>query len=127
MEPRPRTPPAAQLGALLPFGGKEGGYKGFGLALAMDALGALSLGVRSEDAASGYVFIAIKPELFLPLEDYRQEISRRIAVIKATPRRPGVDEIRIPGERAYRTRALLTKAGIEIDRRILAALRRLAG
>ena len=31
---------AAHRGALLPFGGPEGGYKGFGLALAMDALGA---------------------------------------------------------------------------------------
>ncbi len=33
---------AARRGALLPFGGPEGGYKGFGLALAMDALGALT-------------------------------------------------------------------------------------
>src|SRR5882762_3160461 len=35
---------AARRGALLPFGGPEGGYKGFGLALAMDALGALTFG-----------------------------------------------------------------------------------
>ena len=116
----------ARRGALLPFGGPEGGYKGFGLALAMDALGALTCAMRPADAVSGYVFIAFKPDLFLPLSAYRAEISRRIATIKATPRQEGVEEIRIPGERAYRTRARLMREGIEIDRRIHDALRRLA-
>ncbi len=117
---------AARLGALLPFGGPEGGYKGFGLALAMDALGALTAGVRPADAVSGYVFIAFKPDLFLPLEDYQSEITRRIDMIKATPRQAGVTEIRIPGERSYRTRARLARDGIEIDGKIYAALGRLA-
>jgi LDH2 family malate/lactate/ureidoglycolate dehydrogenase len=56
---------AAQEGALLPFGGPEGGYKGFGLAVAMDALGALTAGIRSADEVSGYMFFAFKPDLFL--------------------------------------------------------------
>jgi LDH2 family malate/lactate/ureidoglycolate dehydrogenase len=47
-------------------------------------------------------------------------------VIKATPRQEGVDEIRIPGERAYRDRARLTREGLEIDRRIHDALIQLA-
>lgn len=117
---------AARRGALLPFGGPEGGYKGFGLALAMDALGALTAGVRQADDVSGYLFIAFKPDLFVAPEDYRHEVTRRIAMIKATPRQTGVDEIRIPGERAYRTRARLLSEGIEIDRRIHVALGRLA-
>ena len=37
-----------------------------------------------------------------------------------------MDEIRIPGERANRDRARLTREGIEIDRRIQDALIRLA-
>jgi LDH2 family malate/lactate/ureidoglycolate dehydrogenase len=117
---------AARRGALLPFGGPEGGYKGFGLALAMDAIGALTVGMRSADAVSGYMFIAFKPDLFLPLADYRHELSQRIASIKATPRQAGVDEIRIPGERGYRTRARLMREGIEIDAKIHTALGRLA-
>jgi LDH2 family malate/lactate/ureidoglycolate dehydrogenase len=117
---------AARRGALLPFGGPEGGYKGFGLALAMDALGALTAGMRPADDVSGYMFIAFKPDLFLPLEDYRREVTRRIETIKATPRQEGVEEIRIPGERAYRTRARLMRDGIEIDRKIHDALGRLA-
>jgi LDH2 family malate/lactate/ureidoglycolate dehydrogenase len=116
----------ARRGALLPFGGPEGGYKGFGLALAMDALGALTVGMRPADSVSGYMFIAFKPDLFLPLDDYRREVSRRIAQIKATPRQAGVAEIRIPGERGYQTRARLMREGIEIDGKIYNALGRLA-
>jgi LDH2 family malate/lactate/ureidoglycolate dehydrogenase len=117
---------AARLGTLLPFGGPEGGYKGFGLALAMDALGALAAGMRPADAVSGYVFIAFKPDLFLPPEEYRREISRRIDTIKATPRQAGIAEIRIPGEHGYVTRARLLREGIEIDRKIHTALGGLA-
>jgi len=124
---RPTTDAAtARLGTLLPFGGPEGGYKGFGLALAMDALGALTAGMRPADAISGYVFIAFKPDLFLPPDEYRREVSRRIDMIKATPRQAGLAEIRIPGERGYATRARLLRDGIEIDRKIDNALKRLA-
>jgi LDH2 family malate/lactate/ureidoglycolate dehydrogenase len=117
---------AARRGALLPFGGPEGGYKGFGLALAMDALGALAAGTRDAGDVGGYLFIAFRPDLFLEPEDYRREVTRRIETIKATPRQEGVDEIRIPGERGYATRARLMIEGIEIDRKINTALERLA-
>ena len=117
---------AAKRGTLLPFGGPEGGYKGFGLALAMDALGALAAGTRQADSVTGYMFIAFKPDLFVSPDTYRHEVSQRIATIKATPRQDGVTEIRIPGERGYRTRARLMREGIEIDRKIHDALGRLA-
>jgi len=103
---------AARRGALLPFGG----HKGYALALAMHALG----------VSAEYLFIAFKPDLFSPLEDYRRTLAAEIAAIKATPRQDGVDEIRIPGERAYRERARRSREGIEIDRRIHDALTRLA-
>jgi LDH2 family malate/lactate/ureidoglycolate dehydrogenase len=110
---RPTTDAAAaRRGALLPFGG----HKGFALALAMHALG----------VSAGYLFIAFKPDLFAPPDDYRRALAAEIAAIKATPRQEGVDEIRIPGERAYRERARLARDGIEIDRRIQDALIRLA-
>jgi LDH2 family malate/lactate/ureidoglycolate dehydrogenase len=116
----------ARQGTLLPFGGPDGGYKGFGLALAMDAIGALTASARPSESAGGYLFIAFRPDLFLPLDDYRQEITRRIDTIKATPRQDGVAEIRIPGEHAHRTRTRLMREGIEIDRKIYNALRRLS-
>ena len=112
---------AARRGAILPFGG----HKGYALALATHALGVLCNGVADYEGA-GYLFIAFKPDLFVPLEDYRRGLAEEIAAIKATPRQDGVDEIRIPGERAYRERARLSREGIEIDRRIHDALSALA-
>src|SRR6059036_4277908 len=119
---RPTTDAAAaRRGALLPFGE----HKGYALALAMHALGVLASGVAAEES-TGYLFIAFKPDLFVPLEDYRRALAAEIAAIKATPRQGGLDEIRIPGERAYRERARLSREGIEIDRRIHDALIKLA-
>ena len=112
---------AARRGAILPFGG----YKGYALALAMHALGVLGSAVPTEES-TGYLFIAFKPDLFVPLDDYRRALAAEIAAIKATPRQEGVAEIRIPGERGYRERERLTREGIEIDRRIQDALIALA-
>src|SRR5438094_4862003 len=106
---RPTTDAAAaRRGALLPFGG----HKGYALALAMHALG----------VSAEYLFIAYKPDLFVPLKEYRRALTAEIAAIKATPRQGGLDEIRIPGERAYRERARLSSEGIGIDRAIHGAL-----
>jgi LDH2 family malate/lactate/ureidoglycolate dehydrogenase len=109
---------AARRGALLPFGG----HKGYALALAIHALGVLA---GDAPARGGYLFVAFKPDLFMPLGDYQRALAAEIARIKATPRQDGVEEIRIPGERAYRERAQREREGIEIDRRIHEALRRL--
>jgi LDH2 family malate/lactate/ureidoglycolate dehydrogenase len=111
---------AARRGAILPFGG----HKGYALALATHALGVLCTGAIDEKSA--YLFIAFKPDLFVPLDEYRHALAAEIALIKATPRQDGVAEIRIPGERAYRERARLTRDGLEIDRRIQDALIALA-
>ena len=117
---RPTTDAAAaRRGAILPFGG----HKGYALALAMHALGVLSGGTGQE---GGYLFIAFRPDLFVPLDEYRRALAAEIAAIKATPRQEGVEEIRVPGERAYRERARLSRDGIAIDRRIHDALSRLA-
>jgi L-2-hydroxycarboxylate dehydrogenase (NAD+) len=83
-------------------------------------------GGASSPERDGYLFIAFTPDLFMPLDDYRRALAAEIAAIKGTPRQEGVDEIRIPGERAYRDRARLAREGIEIDRRIQDALIRLA-
>ncbi|MGH7099586.1 MAG: Ldh family oxidoreductase [Stellaceae bacterium] len=113
-----RDPAAARQGAVLPFGG----YKGFGLALVVAALGALAGPEAGDD---GYLFIAFKPDLLLPLEQYKREVGELVMRIKDTPRLPGVAEIRVPGERARRSREQLSGAGIEIDRLVYDRLRAL--
>ncbi len=108
----------AQVHAILPFGG----YKGFALALAMQAFGVLAGSGLGDDKTYGYLIMAVKPDLLLPLDDFRRDMSEMLARVKATPRQPGVDEIRVPSERAFRERARALREGIEIDRKIYDAL-----
>jgi LDH2 family malate/lactate/ureidoglycolate dehydrogenase len=104
--------------SILPFGG----YKGFALSLAMQALGVLAGSGLGEDRTYGYLIVAVKPDLMLPLDDFKRHTSEMLARVKATPRQPEVDEIRLPGERASRERVRNLEAGLEIDRRIYDAL-----
>ena len=120
---RPTTDPAlARLGAVLPFGG----HKGFALALAMTALG-VAAGSGGDRDSAGYLVMAIRPDLLVPLADYRRELAALIDRIKGTPRQPGIDAIRIPSERAFAQRACALREGIVIDREIHEALLALAG
>ena len=108
----------AQVHTILPFGG----YKGFALGLAMQALGVLAGSGLGDDKTYGYFIMTIKPDLLLPPEDFRRDMSEMLARVKAVQRQPGVDEIRLPGERSLRERARNLKEGIEIDRKIYDAL-----
>jgi LDH2 family malate/lactate/ureidoglycolate dehydrogenase len=103
---------------LLPFGG----YKGFGLALMVQALGLLA--GSGSDAASdyGYLFVAFRPDLFGPADTFERQVTQLIERIKTTPRQPGVDDIRIPSERAFRSRERALGEGLEIDRVVFDAL-----
>ena len=92
-----RDPALARRGALLPFGG----YKGFGLALMMQALGLLAGSGSDAESDYGYLFIAFRPDLLGPADAFERQVTQLIERIKATPRQPGVDEIRIPSERAF--------------------------
>jgi LDH2 family malate/lactate/ureidoglycolate dehydrogenase len=120
-EGRPtRDPALARLGAVLPFGG----HKGFALGLAMAALG-VAAGSGDDPDLSGYLVMAIEPDLLVPIDEYRRELAAMVERIKATPRQPGVAEIRIPSERAFRERAQRLRDGIVIDRTVYDALQAL--
>jgi LDH2 family malate/lactate/ureidoglycolate dehydrogenase len=113
-----RDPSLARAGALLPFGG----YKGFGLAFIVQALGLLAGPPLDADNEDGYLFVVFKPELLTDLGDFKQQLDKLMARIKANPRQPGVSEIRIPGERAFRSRERALREGVEIDRLVYEAL-----
>jgi LDH2 family malate/lactate/ureidoglycolate dehydrogenase len=117
-----RDPDRAKRGALLPFGG----HKGFALALALQALGVLAGSGLNASKDYGYLIIAMRPDLLVPLDTFKRELAQTLERIKATPRQDGIDEIRLPSERAFRERALASSHGIVIDRSILHALRYLA-
>jgi LDH2 family malate/lactate/ureidoglycolate dehydrogenase len=113
-----RDPARARRGALLPFGG----YKGFGLALMVQALGLLGGSGPDEDSEPGYLFIAFRPDLLGPRDVFNQRVTQLIEDIKATPRQPGIEEIRIPSERAFRSREIALREGLNIDRLVFDAL-----
>lgn len=116
-----RDPSQARRGALLPFGG----YKGFGIALMIQALGLL--GGAEQDDDPGYLFIAFKPGILGPEDVFHRRVTELIERIKATPRQAGVEEIRIPSERAFRSRERLLVEGLTIDRLVFDGLVALRG
>ena len=116
-----RDPAAARVGAVLSLGG----HKGFALGLAMTALGVLAGSADDPDRA-GYLIIAMRPDLLLPLDHFRRDVTAMVERIKAAPRQSGVDEIRIPSERASREREQRLRDGIVIDRAIYEALQAIA-
>lgn len=116
-----QDPLLASLGAVLPFGG----HKGFALALAMQAMGVLA-GSGDDPDHSGYLLIAFKPDLLMPLDAYRRELQAGLQRIKETPRQPGVEFIRLPSERSRQQRERNLRDGIVIDAAIVTSLQQLA-
>jgi LDH2 family malate/lactate/ureidoglycolate dehydrogenase len=113
----------ARDGALLPFGG----HKGFGLGLIVQAFGLLGGAAAVGDHNDGYVFIAFRPHLLVPLADLKRELAVLIARVKAVPPLPGFSEIRIPGEQSGKNRERLARQGLEIDRLVYDRLLALGG
>jgi LDH2 family malate/lactate/ureidoglycolate dehydrogenase len=67
----------------------------------------------------------IDPKLMLPGGEFPAQMAELVASVKATPRRPGVDEIRIPSERAFRERERRRKEGLVFDRKVVESLQAL--
>lgn len=107
--------------------GTFGGYKGYGLSFAIQALGLLAGAAfaRGEVQDYGFLFWAVNPDVMLPKGDFKKQMAELVRKIKATPRQPGVKEIRIPSERAYRERERRRREGIVIERKVVESLQAL--
>lgn len=93
-------------GALLPLGGLDAGYKGFGLTLLVEALTAGLSGFGRADPHEGWggnVFVQVlDPEAFGGINDFKRQMDHMVKATHASKRRPGVDAIRLPGEAGMR-------------------------
>src|SRR6266567_2877309 len=106
-EGRPTADPAAMVnepkGALLPLGGIDAGHKGFALALLVEALTAGLAGHGRADAPEGWTgttFVQVfDPEAFRGLGAFCRQMDAVAAAARGAKPRPGVDRIRMPGER----------------------------
>jgi LDH2 family malate/lactate/ureidoglycolate dehydrogenase len=104
-----------------------GGYKGFGLATVVEVLGGvLSGGLFGSDVpamkafgadplvTSGF-YLALDPERFMPIAEFRARMDRLVAQIKSSERARGVAEIFVAGEIEARTKRERQFSGIPLS------------
>jgi L-2-hydroxycarboxylate dehydrogenase (NAD+) len=110
-------------GGVAPFGG----HKGYGLSFAIQALGILAGAALAKGQVRDYAFLfwAVDPNAMLPGGEFKRQMSEFVRQIKATPRQPGVEEIRIPSERAARERERRRKERIVLERKVVESLQAL--
>lgn len=116
-EGRPTRDPAAALaGSILAFGG----YKGSGLALMVQALGLLggAAATRGQVQDFAFLFVVFDPGLLMPADELKRQLTELIQHVRETPTQPGVDAIRIPSERAFRSREERRRTGFSLPRPI---------
>ena len=110
-----------QAGAISPLAG----HKGFGLSLCVALLSgpltgsefgaALKRTAGGEGtAAQGHLLMAIAPDSFVDPTAFRTAVSAYFAEIKGSRRAPGIDAIRIPGERAFAERSRRLRDGVPV-------------
>ncbi|SMH47154.1 malate/lactate/ureidoglycolate dehydrogenase [Azospirillum agricola] len=121
-------------GAILPFGGRNSGHKGYGLALACEILaGAIAAGLPAlpENLRPGRV---VNNALAFILDPARvagpgwQALADAVLDhMEDTPPAPGIDRVRIPGDPEREHAARVAEQGIALDPDTLAALHRIGG
>jgi LDH2 family malate/lactate/ureidoglycolate dehydrogenase len=115
-----RDAAAAAQGGVAPFGG----HKGYGLSFAIQALGLLAgAALASGDVLDyGFLFIAIDPGLTQPDNAFQRQMTELVDTIKALPKQDGVEEIRVPSERAFNERERRRVEGIVVEKKIVEML-----
>ncbi|KAG6021578.1 hypothetical protein E4U41_002453 [Claviceps citrina] len=120
---RPTDDPAAALdgGVMLPMGGP----KGSALAIMMDVFSGVLSGSAfaghvtgpydaSRPADVGHFVVAIRPDLFMDLDEFRDRIRYLYERVVGAPKAAGVDRIYFPGEREQLTAQERATTGIPL-------------
>ncbi|HYC11207.1 MAG TPA: Ldh family oxidoreductase [Nitrososphaerales archaeon] len=115
----PTTSPKEALeGALLPFGG----YKGYGLAVAVELFSSVLLGaewstrVKMAYYTEGGLYVqAVDVSHFRPYEEYLRDMKEVVKGIKTSGKGKARDEVYLPGEKEAITAAERSAHGIPID------------
>jgi LDH2 family malate/lactate/ureidoglycolate dehydrogenase len=127
---RPTDDPAALStdppGTLLLAGGTDHGHKGYALALLVEALTQGLGGFGRAEAPTGWgasVFVqALDPTAFGGRDAFRRETSWTAAACRVSPPRPGVEAVRLPGQRSLEHKRRALAEGVLLYPGIMAAL-----
>ena len=123
----PNTLFADPPGTLLPSGGKDHGHKGYGLALAVEALtqGLSGHGRSHRPTAWGAsLFVQVMdPACYGGADAFLQETGFVAEACRGNPPAPGVEAVRLPGDMALKRKAAALRDGLELYPGILDALR----
>ena len=117
---------------LLPLGGAKGSGLGFMFEMLASVLAAAPIQApalgpeRRSSLSQNIAVLAVDVAAFRPVADFASDADALSGVIKSLPRQAGVDEIRLPGERAARTEAVRRKSGIPIPRKLWEEVRAMA-
>jgi len=118
-------PERAMEGAILPF---DRGYKGAGLGMVVEMLAGPLVNSAWIDNKTfteewGSLFLAIDPNLLVDTDVFKKNASDLIAKVKASRKKEGTTEIRLPGERATETRKEADSNGeVEVEEAVLKEL-----
>lgn len=119
-------------GVCLPFGGVKGSV----LATLMDLMSGVLTGANfggdvkslyfdhSAPQNVGHLFFAIKPDLFMSLNDFEARMDEFYERIKTLPKAANVDEIMMPGEPEERREAQRRAEGIPITGNVIEDLQK---
>jgi L-2-hydroxycarboxylate dehydrogenase (NAD+) len=137
---KPLTDPKrADEGMLLPLGGMEAGYKGFGLAMIIGliagTLGGAAMGKdvidfnHDDDSVTntGQAICAINVSAFGDVDTFKAAVDTLVRDLHHSKRMPGVERISLPGERSAETRQTRARDGIPIAPALMSSLDQLAG
>ncbi len=122
-EGNPTTDPQAALrGALLPFGG----YKGYGLAVAVELLSSVLLGAEWSSrikvvfhTEGGLYVQAVDVSHFRPFDEYLGDLEAVLRNIKSSGRGDAEHEVFLPGEKEALNLAERSKRGIPLDEKLM--------
>ncbi len=126
--------PTTDPSAIMPGGGTlagVGGYKGVGLGVAADILCSILPAGRYHEGqeptqGGGMIVQAIDIEHFQPLAEFTGRMDRMVTYYKSGRKRPGVDDVYLPGELEAGRAAVRQDGGIPLDQPTRTALRRAA-
>ena len=113
-------------GTLLPAGGTDHGHKGYGLALLVEALTQGLGGSGRAERPAGWgasVFVQVlDPAAFGGAEAFRRETGWTAAACRANPPAPGVEAVRLPGQRGLERKRRAAADGVALYPGVMAAL-----